>query len=209
MNSKLNPTALEGKLTRLALLEKSHLSALLAVIKRCNFPLTTTPKNEEELVLYVNKALTLREAGKAIPFVTINKTTGEVLGTTRLANFEWWEWEREDDLQFPGFPDAVEIGWTWLSPEAHGTGINAEAKLLQLRYAFEDLKVKRVNLKTDERNTVSKSAILKLGASLDGVLRLHSPAADNGIRNTAMYSILHTEWPGVRERLNARLQKHL
>ena len=179
MKNFINTEKLEGNLVTLSKMEKSHVTPLLKVIKQCNFPLTTTPRSEE------------------------------IVGSTRLANFEYWEWSREDALRFQGYPDAVEIGWTWLSPETHGTGINAEAKLLQLTFAFETLKVKRVTLKTDERNVVSRNAMLKLGATFEGILRLHSPAADTGIRNTAMFSILYSEWPLVKEQLVSRVERFI
>ena len=76
-----------------------------------------------------------------------------------------------------------------------------------LGHAFEDWRVRRVNLRTDARNLRSRSAIERLGAKLDGVLRAHMPASDGGVRDTATYSILAQEWPGVKERLSSRLAR--
>jgi RimJ/RimL family protein N-acetyltransferase len=107
-------------------------------------------------------------------------------------------------------PHAVEIGGTWLSASAQRTGINIEAKLLLLTYAFEERGVGRVELKTDARNDRSRAAIAAIGASFEGVLRNYQPShatgEDGKLRDTAMYSIVDTEWPGVRARLRDRLR---
>jgi RimJ/RimL family protein N-acetyltransferase len=99
----------------------------------------------------------------------------------------------------------VEIGSTWLNPSAQRTAINTHAKFLLLGRAFDEWKARRVTLKTDERNARSRRAIERLGARLDGLLRAHMPAADGGVRNTALYSILASEWPEVRTALAKRL----
>src|SRR4051812_26647629 len=101
-------------------------------------------------------------------------------------------------------PDGVEIGSTWLAASAQRTAINSEAKLLMLRHAFETWGVHRVTLKTDARNQRSRDAIERLGAKLDGVLRAWQRAADDGPRDTAVFSILKAEWPLVRARLERR-----
>ena len=209
MNTSLTPVTLVGQLVTLSPLKTVHLPQLLEVIKQCDFPITTTPKNEQELIRYIDKAVASAETGKALPFVISSTKTQTIVGSTRLANVEWWDWDRLDDKHVKGFPDAIEIGWTWLAPQAHGTGINAEAKLLQLQFAFEELKVKKVILKTDERNAVSRKAIGNLGAHFDGILRCHSPAADTGVRNTAIFSILDHEWPAIKENLVARVLSHV
>ena len=99
----------------------------------------------------------------------------------------------------------MEIGWTWLAADAQRTAINTEAKLLMLGHAFEAWRVRRVNLRTDSRNLRSRAAIERLGAKLDGILRAHMPASDGGVRDTATYSLLATEWPQAKERLAGRL----
>ncbi len=111
----------------------------------------------------------------------------------------------------------VEIGWTWYAPSARGTAVNPECKLLLLTRAFEtDLfstgdsqtgSANRVELKTDERNAASRAAILKLGASFEGLLRHHVIMPDGHLRNSAMHSILAVEWPDIRARLETRIDE--
>jgi N-acetyltransferase len=125
---------------------------------------------------------------------------GEVVGSTRLGNLE--RWTAPGFTPRPqGFVDAAEIGWTWLAEKAQRTIINTKAKWLLLGLAFESWEVRRVTLKTDARNLRSRAGIERLGAHLDGVLRAHMPAADGGERDSAVYSILASEWPGMRARL--------
>jgi RimJ/RimL family protein N-acetyltransferase len=104
---------------------------------------------------------------------------------------------------------AVEVGWTWLAASAQGTCINAEAKFLLFRYAFETLGVARVDLKTDARNHRSRRAIEAAGARLEGVLRSWSPSRAPGeeglLRDSAMFSVVAAEWPAVKAALAARL----
>lgn len=104
-------------------------------------------------------------------------------------------------------PDAIEIGWTWLAPSAQRTPVNTEAKHLMLALAFERWKVHRVTLKTDERNARSRANIERIGGKLDGILRAHMPASDGGVRNTAIYSIVASEWPVVAKRLDGFLAR--
>ena len=98
----------------------------------------------------------------------------------------------------------LEIGSTWYAASAQRTGINSEAKLLQLTHAFEVWQVLRVTFKTDARNTVSRRAIERLGAQFEGVRRSHCPARDGTVRDSAYYSITASEWPAVRSRIGRR-----
>jgi RimJ/RimL family protein N-acetyltransferase len=99
----------------------------------------------------------------------------------------------------------VEIGWTWIAPSHQRTAVNTEAKLLQLTYAFDELGATRVALKTDGRNLRSQTAIERLGAVREGVLRRHTRMPDGFMRDTVYFSILADEWPSVKARLEARL----
>jgi RimJ/RimL family protein N-acetyltransferase len=115
---------------------------------------------------------------------------------------ERWRWPSPRPEPAPLGPDAVEIGATWLAHSAQRTAINTEAKLLMLRHAFEIWRVYRVTLLTDARNLRSRAAIERLGARCDGILRGHMPAFDgSGVRDSACYSILASEWRSVRARL--------
>jgi RimJ/RimL family protein N-acetyltransferase len=99
----------------------------------------------------------------------------------------------------------VEIGWTWFNPSAWRSGVNLETKLLMLGYAFDTLDCVRVELKTDARNERSRKAIAALPAQFEGVLRKHMIVPDVGQRDSAYYSVIDDEWPGVRANLKRRL----
>ncbi|HEX4406625.1 MAG TPA: GNAT family protein [Polyangia bacterium] len=199
----------EGRHVRLEPLGLAHVPALLEIARRGAeaFAFTFVPSDEASATAYVTHALAERDAGRAVPFATCDAATGHVVGTTRFLNIERWSWPVGSALQrAPGRPDVVEIGATWLAPEAQRTGINTEAKLLMLTHAFERWQVHRVSLVTDARNARCRAAILRLGARFDGVLRAARPAADGTIRDTAAYSIVAAEWPSVASRLRARLR---
>ncbi|HEU4742246.1 MAG TPA: GNAT family protein [Meiothermus sp.] len=201
-----NPFTLEGQIVRLEPLTMEHLPVLLELANREDYPFTTVPHSESAMGKYIQIALDEQTHGKTVPFVTVDKRSGKIVGSTRLAHLEFWNWPEGSPLARPGLPDAVEIGWTWLAPFAQRSGINTEAKLLMLTHAFEVWQVRRVTLKTDERNMRSRNAILRLGAKFEGILRAHMPASDGGIRNSAMFSILAEEWPAVKTTLHARLR---
>jgi N-acetyltransferase len=207
----LSPVVLEGRYGRLEPLSPAHLPGLLSIVEgpRETFGLTSVPRDRAGLQRYIDAALADAERGQALPFATVDRLTGRVLGSTRFFAFEFWPVEDPDSplTRPPGIPQAVEIGWTWLAPEAQRTAVNTEAKRLMLAHAFERWGVLRVSLKTDERNLRSRAAIERLGARLDGILRANMPASDGGVRNTAYYSLLASEWPAVRARLDAWLAR--
>jgi RimJ/RimL family protein N-acetyltransferase len=206
------PTAsaptLAGHLVRLEPLGPAHLEGLLAAANAAAaevFPFTWVPRTRAELARWIDDALALAAAGRAVPFATVATADGRVLGSTRFGNLERWDWLRPPPDPRP--LDAVEIGWTWLGRPAQRSGANTEAKLLMLRHAFGVLRVRRVTLKTDARNARSRAAIERLGARLDGLLRAHLPASDGGPRDSAVYSILEGEWPAVEARLTRLLAR--
>jgi RimJ/RimL family protein N-acetyltransferase len=173
---------------------------------RDTFSFTTVPSDEGEAATYVGTALRAHADEKVLPFATVDRAAGRVVGSTRFLNVEFWDWPRDSPYQRGADrPDVVEIGATWLAPSAQRTAINTEAKLLMLTHAFETWRVHRVSLVTDARNMRSRNAILRLGARFDGVLRAVRVAADFTIRDTAAYSILDSEWPEVKAGLAARL----
>jgi RimJ/RimL family protein N-acetyltransferase len=200
---------LPGRLVRLEALGPEHLDGLLAAAEEDPaelFPFTVVPRGRAALERWLDEALSSAAAGRAVPFATVSATSGRVLGSTRFANLERWEWPDPAERRPSGL-DAVEIGWTWLGRGAQRSGANTEAKLLMLRHAFEGWRVRRVTLKTDVRNARSRAAIARLGASLDGVLRSHLPASDGGPRDSAVFSIVEAEWPAVRARLERLLTR--
>ena len=204
------PVTLQGRHVRLEPLGPQHLDGLQAIIEgpRDTFGLTPVPRSRSELEAYVAAALDDQRRTVALPFATVDARTGRVVGTTRFGNIEFWLIPPGSDVgRPPGVPHAVEIGWTWLAPAAQRTAVNTEAKRLMLAHAFERWEVFRVSLRTDARNVRSRAAIERLGARLDGLLRAHSPAADRGARDAAYYSMLASEWPDVRARLDARLAR--
>ena len=141
---------------------------------------------------YVEAALEAHRAGTALPFATIDTTTGEVIGSTRFGNIDLTN-------------GRVEIGWTWLRRDRQRTACNTEAKYLMLRHAFEVLDCVRVELKTDALNARSRAAILRIGAVEEGTLRAHLRTASGRMRDSVYYSILDREWPAVRARLEEML----
>jgi len=206
----VRPVVLEGRHVRLEPLTAGHAQALLEVATgpRDTYGLTLVPGDEATMVRYIQTALGDQGAGRALPFATLARATGRVVGTTRFGNIEFWAWppgnpnQRGEDR-----PDVAEIGWTWLIASAQRTPINTEAKLLMLAHAFETWRVHRVSFMTDARNERSRRAILRLGARFDGILRAARPASDGEIRDTAAFSILEDEWPAVRTQLQSRLNQ--
>jgi RimJ/RimL family protein N-acetyltransferase len=174
---------------------------------RDTYGLTRVPSSADDAVAYVAQALAEQARGASVPFVTRDTRSGRAVGSTRFMTIERWTWPspHEASARPEGTADAVEIGATWLSAAAQRTAVNTHAKLLMLTHAFQVWEVRRVMLKTDARNVRSRGAIERVGARLDGVLRAHMPAFDGGVRDTAYYSILASEWPEVRLRLRARV----
>lgn len=206
--SVVMPAVLEGRFVRLEPLIAAHGPDLLAAASgpRDTYGLTWVPATLAEAVTYIESALGEQTAGRSLPFATIDRAGRRVVGSTRFLNIEYWTWPHGNAHQ-RGVerPDGVEIGATWLAAGAQRTRINTEAKLLMLEHAFDRWRVHRVSLMTDARNERSRNAIVRLGARFDGVLRAARPASDGTIRDTAAFSILESEWPAIRAKLQARL----
>lgn len=204
----LFPVTLDGARVRLEPLSPAHVDGLVAAAgeSRATYALTRVPPDAAAMAAYVEAALAEAARGQAVPFATVDKVRGRVVGSTRFCNLERWPWPDAPAPPVPRGPDAVEIGWTWLGASAQRTYVNTEAKLLMLDHAFGVWGVRRVSLKTDVRNARSRANIERLGCRLDGILRAHMPAADGGVRDSAYYSLLASEWPAARARLAARLR---
>ncbi len=208
---KLEPIRLEGTVARLEPLSLEHVPKLLeaARVSRETYSLTSVPDTIDGMTAYVQTALDGFMRGEVLPFITLDVRSNRVVGSTRFANLEFWPWPAGAAMaRTDGTPDAVEIGWTWLAQDAQRTGINTDAKRLMLGFAFTIWKVRCVRLKTDARNQRSREAILRLGANFDGILRAHAPAADGGVRDSAYYSILASEWPSISQRLEGFLGRY-
>lgn len=206
----VSPVVLEGRHVQLAPLAFEHVDALAAVASgpRETFGLTFVPHGPEEVRAYIAAALEAQAAGTQAPFVIVSRALRRVVGSTRFGGIERWIWPPGHAEQRPaGCADAAEIGWTWLSPEVQRTAVNTECKRLLLAHAFEVWRLHRVSLITDSRNTRSRAAIERLGATFEGIRRAHFPGPDGAIRDSATFSILAAEWPAVRERLDGLLAR--
>ncbi len=141
---------------------------------------------------YIQAALAGQTVGTVIPLVTERIAENQVIGTTRF-----WKIDRTNRK--------LEIGHTWIAAAWQRTSVNTEAKLLMLEFAFEKLDCVRVQFTTDERNERSRNAILRLGATQEGIVRHERIMPDGWIRNSVRFSIINDEWPGIRQALEQRL----
>jgi N-acetyltransferase len=199
---------LEGEHVRLEPLERRHAAALTeaSAADTSLYTWSLVPVGSEAIERYIDTALAWRDAGTALPFVTIRKSDDKVIGSTRFFELERWPWPEGSAHHGKHVFDTGEIGYTWLTASAIRTAANSEAKLLMLTHAFETWKMCSVHLCTDERNERSANAILRIGAKFEGVLRAHRMAADFTPRNTKRFSIVAEEWPEVKRGLQGRLR---
>lgn len=144
--------------------------------------------DDASFLAYFNTALKEKENQTSYPFAMFDKKAGRYVGCTRYANISFRD-------------KRLEIGWTWIDPQLQGSGINKHNKFLMLNYAFEILKLHRVELKTAGTNLKSQRAMEKIGAIREGVLRKHSINDAGVVRDTVYYSFLDTEWPEVKQRI--------
>lgn len=194
MSARVEPVTLEGTQVRLEPLALAHLDGLCAVGLEPELWkwIPTEVRDRGEMQAYVELALDERRRGVSMPFATLLKADGQVVGSTRYGNV---------DLK----NRRVEIGWTWIGKPWQRSAVNTEAKLLMLRHAFEVLGCLRVELKTDALNEKSRNAILRLGAKQEGIFRKHMLTYSGRMRDTVYFSILDNEWPALRAGLEAKL----
>ena len=148
----------------------------------------------EKMRTYLRAALDGQELGVALPFVTIDKASNKVVGSTRFGNIERTH-------------RRVEIGWTWINPQWQRSHINTEAKYLMLRHAFETWQCIRVELKTDSLNEKSRTAMLRIGAKEEGTLRNHMITYTGRYRHSVYFSFIESEWPEVKTNLEAMISQ--
>ena len=192
--SVIAPVTLEGRHVRLEPLTEGHLDSLAAIgldPELWEIALVTI-RTREEMARYIQAALTQQRQGTGIPFVTIERAGGTVVGTTRFLNIE-------------APHRKAEIGSTWLHRPWRRTPINTEAKYLMLRHAFEIWRLQRVEFKTDVANTASRNAILRIGAKEEGIFRKHMVTDNGRRRDSIFYSIIDDEWPEVKAALEERM----
>ncbi|MGB7686312.1 MAG: GNAT family N-acetyltransferase [Solirubrobacterales bacterium] len=187
-------TRLEGELVVLEPLESGHADGLWRAAQAPEIWrwLAHLGDSREYLDEWMRLSLEASAAGREGVFATRDRRRDTLVGSTRYLNV------RPADR-------VVEIGWTWLNPDAWRTGINVEAKLLMFRHAFETLGCVRVELKTDARNERSRAAMAALPALFEGILRKHMIVPDIGVRDSAFFSVIDDEWPEVRANLERRL----
>ena len=191
---EISPVILEGQQVRLEPLSQAHEESLIAAAvdgELWNSTVTIVP-SRGTMAAYIASALDAQVQGRELPFVIIRKSSGQVVGSTRFYRIE------RDHRR-------VEIGYTWLAASAQRTGVNTEAKLLLLTHAFERLRCVRVEFVTDVLNQQSRTAILRLGAKQEGVLRNHMVMPNGRLRDSVCFSIIEAEWPEVKAGLEAKL----
>ncbi|AGL83867.1 MULTISPECIES: GNAT family N-acetyltransferase [Pseudomonas] len=188
--------SLEGPRIILRPLQRSDADALVNAARDgelWNLPFTVVP-SPDTVERYLDVALEGRDAGSVLPFATVLRSTGEVIGCTRF-----WKIDRHNRK--------LEIGSTWIASRWQRSFVNTEAKYLMLCHAFDDMNCVRVQFTTDEINHTSRAAILRLGAQQEGIVRHERIMPDGRKRNSVRFSIIDDEWPAVRQRLQQRLSQ--
>ncbi|MEZ4884828.1 MAG: GNAT family N-acetyltransferase [Chitinophagales bacterium] len=194
-NNWLTPITLEGQKVKLIPLDHSHKEALLKAANDGELselwytfvPSIATIDN------YLDVAFEDQKKGNALPFVVVDKASGQIIGTTRYCN---------------ATPEhrRLEIGYTWYAKSYQRTGVNTECKFLLLQHAFENLDAIAVEFRTHWHNHQSRNAILRLGAKQDGVLRSHRIDSDGALRDTVVFSIIEVEWKTVKKSLQFKMK---
>jgi N-acetyltransferase len=194
---EVKPVVLIGKHVRLEPMTEEHVEGLAEIgvgQPFWDFMLYGNINTVDDMRDWVLDILSRAEKGTDLPFVAIHLGSGRVAGATRYLNI------MPQDR-------GLEIGGTWYGPEFQRTVVNTECKYLLLRHAFETLGCIRVQLKTDFRNERSQRAIERIGAMKEGVLRNHMILPDGRIRHSAFYSVIDSEWPVVKTRLEEMLTR--
>ena len=187
---------LTGKLAQLELLSQSHAADLAEAaadgdLHRLWYTMIPTATG---VPAEINRRNALRKTGSMMPFAIIDLKSGKAVGMTTYMNIEQAH-------------KRMEIGSTWYRNSVQATGLNTEVKLLMLRHAFETLRCNVIEFRTHFINHQSRRAIERLGAKLDGILRNHMIMADGSLRDTAVYSIIASDWPMVSAHLRWQLEK--
>jgi RimJ/RimL family protein N-acetyltransferase len=197
MKQWVTPLILSGRYVRLEPMSEAHIPALAEIgvgQPFWDFMLYGRMDTEADMANWVRDMLSRAEKGTDVPFVVVHLASGRVAGATRYLNI------MPQDR-------GLEIGGTWYGVEFQRTAVNTEAKYLLLKHAFETLGCIRVQLKTDLRNERSQKAIERIGAVKEGILRNHMILPDGRIRHSVFYSIIDSEWPAVKQRLEEMLQR--
>jgi RimJ/RimL family protein N-acetyltransferase len=191
----VTPLTLEGAVVRLEPVRHEHTALFWAAAKDNLDIFRWIPysmKTPEDFEQFVTKILEEEKSGLSVPFATVERSSGRVIGSTRFMNID-------------RVNRRVEIGSNWIAPAWQRTAVNTEAKYLMLKHAFEVWGCVRVELKTDALNQQSRNAILRLGAKEEGTLRKHWLTWTGRIRDSVYFSILDAEWPEVKARLEGKI----
>jgi RimJ/RimL family protein N-acetyltransferase len=191
----IEPIVLDGEVVRMEPMGLEHHKQLCEVgldgdLWRYSPNVIQTP---DDMQKYIESALRDRDAGVALPFATVERSTGRAIGSSRFGNID------RTNLR-------VEIGWTWIAKDRQRTRVNTEAKYLMLRHAFEELGCNRVEFKTDSLNERSRNAILRIGATQEGIFRNHMVMPGGRLRHSVYFSIINSEWPTVKNDLEEKLR---
>lgn len=191
----VEPVTLEGRIVRLEPLSPAHLDDLARVAFDGDLWRWTLvqPTDPDGLRDWLEAALTTAEAGTEMPFATVDQGSGRAIGSTRFMSI---------------VPEhkRLEIGWTWVGRNWQRSGVNREAKLLQMTHAFEALGANRVEFKTDSLNEKANPALLGVGATFEGTFRNHMVMPGGRLRHSNYYSVTSDEWPAVKARLVEKLE---
>ena len=193
---QIQQVTLQGRHIRLEPLTLNHLDGLCEIgLDPDLWRWIPAPvKSRDDMRDYIRLALQWQTDGTALPFATVDQSSGRVVGSTRYMNIDK--------------PNRhVEIGATWIGRPWQRTVVNTEAKYLMLCHAFETLGCFRVELKTDALNQQSRNAILRIGASQEGIFRKHVVCSDGRLRDSVYFSIIDSEWPSVKARLEEKLHQ--
>ena len=192
----VTPVTLEGSTVRLEQIRREHAEIFWEIAKDSLDDIFQwipyRVKTREDFQYLVEKIFEEQERGNSVAFATVERGSGQVIGSTRFMNID-----RANRR--------VEIGSTWIIPARQRTAVNTEAKYLMLRHAFEVWNCFRVELKTDALNQRSRNAILRIGAKEEGTLRRHVLTWTGRVRDSVYFSILDSEWPSVKTTLEQRL----
>jgi len=194
---EVKPVVLTGTHVRLEPMREAHVEGLAEIgvgQPFWDFMLYGNISTVDDMRTWVQDILARETKGTDLPFVAVHLESGRVAGATRYLNIVPQD-------------RGLEIGGTWYGPDFQRTPVNTECKYLLLRHAFETLNCIRVQLKTDLRNERSQKAIERIGAVKEGVLRNHMILPDGRYRDSVYYSILDTEWAGVKARLEEMMTR--
>lgn len=190
----LKSVEIVGTAVKLVPLEKMHEQGLYEAAKPKEIweHLPVKVHSLSDMKRLIESALKAKQEGRELPFAVFDIESHSIVGSTRF-------------LDISLLNKSVEIGWTWYHPSVWRTRVNTECKYLLLKYCFEELKLHRVQFKTDVRNNRSRAAIKRLGAMQEGISRKHMILPDGYVRDSVIFSVIDDEWSAVKKRLEGFL----